>query len=154
MFFKYDNSLKKLTRAKVPGPDNITIEIIKASCPSCQDMFFLFFQQCFKHSGNTIKNILLHKKTTPNCSQTTDQSPQPTQYKVYMSTLTSLLPSCGEKHGLLHFNQEVIRSQQNITRQIQVILATLEDTKLTNKDIHLTCMDFEMHSASSTTHDY
>ena len=43
---------------------------------------------------------------------------------------------------ILHFSQEGFRPQRNTSRQIQTIIATLEDTKLTTKDIYLTYIDF------------
>ena len=42
---------------------------------------------------------------------------------------------------MLHSSQEGYRPQCNTSRQIQMIIATLEDTRLANKDIHLTYID-------------
>jgi hypothetical protein len=144
----YDKCLRKLARGKTLGPDNIPNEIIKALPPQCQDMLFLFFQHCYKQRKiptywKHSKTILLHKKDNP--IHLTNYRPialANTIYKFYTSTLTALLTSYGEQHRLLHFSQEGFRPQRNTTRQIQMIIAALEDARLTNKDIYLTYIDF------------
>lgn len=45
----YDNCVKRLTKGKASGPDNIPNDILKALPPQCQDLIFLFFQHCYKH---------------------------------------------------------------------------------------------------------
>ena len=55
----------------------------------------------------------------------------------------AFLTSFGEKHEILHFSQQGFTPQRNTTRQIQRIIATLEDAKLTNNDIYLAYIDFE-----------
>lgn len=65
-----------------------------------------------------------------------------TIYILYTSTLTTLLATYGERHILLHFNREGLCLQQNTTRQLQMVIAALQDIILTNKDIYLTYIDF------------
>lgn len=50
--------------------------------------------------------------------------------------------SYGEQHRILHFSQEGFRPQRNTSRQIQTIIATLKDARLTANDIYLTYIDF------------
>ena len=65
-----------------------------------------------------------------------------TIYKLYTSTLTTLLTIYGEQHRILHFSQEEFRAQRNTSRQIQTIIATLEDARLITKYIYLIYIDF------------
>ena len=144
----YDCCIKRLTKGKAPGPDNIPNDIIKALPTPWQDLLYLFFQQCYKQKKipqywKHSKTILLHKKDDP--THITNYRPialANTIYKLYTSTLTTLLTSYGEKHRILHFSQEGFRPQRNTLRQIQTIIATLEDAKLTTNDIYLTYIDF------------
>ena len=86
----------------------------------------------------------LHKKDDP--TQLANYRPialANTIYKLYTNTITFLLTSYGEQHRLLHFSQEGFRPQRNTSRQIHMILASLEDASLTNKDIYITYIDFK-----------
>ena len=113
-----------------------------------QDLLFLFFDHCYKqreipHYWKHSKTILLHKKEDP--THLTNYRPialANTIYKLYTSTLTTLLTNYGETHRILHFSQEGFRPQRNTSSQIQTIIATLEDARLTTKDIYLTYIDF------------
>jgi hypothetical protein len=144
----YDKCIKRLTKGKAPGPDNIPNDIIKTLPPQCHDLIFLFFQHCYKQreiptQWKHSKTILLHKKEDP--TQLANYRPialANTIYKLYTSTLTTLLTSYGEQHILLHFSQEGFRPQRNTSRQIQMIIASVEDARLTNKDIYITYIDF------------
>ena len=89
------------------------------------------------------KTILLHKKNDP--THLTNYRPialANTIYKLYTSIQTTLLTNYGENNMILHFSQEGFWAQRNTSRQIQTIIATLEEAKLTNKDIYLTYIDF------------
>ena len=145
----YDRCVKRLTKGKAPGPDNIPNDIIKTLPPQCHDLIFLFFRHCYKQREipthwKHSKTILLHKKDDP--TQLSNYRPialANTIYKLYTSTLTTLLTSYGEQHRLLHFSQEGFRPQRNTSRQIQMLIASLEDARLTNKDIYITYIDFK-----------
>ena len=144
----YDCCIKRLTKGKTPGPDNIPNDIIKALPTPWQNLLYLFFKQCYKQRKipkywKHSKTILLQKKKTP--THLTNYRPialANTIYKLYTSTLTTLLTNYGEKHRILHFSQEGFRPQINTSRQLQTIIATLEDARLTTKDIYLTYIDF------------
>ena len=66
-----------------------------------------------------------------------------TIYKLYTSTFTSILSSYGETHHILHERQEGFRAEWNTARQIQTIIAALEDAKFTNQDICIMYIDFK-----------
>ena len=144
----FDNCLKKLARGKIPGPDNIPNEILKAFHPTFHDILFLFFRQCYhqKNIPQYWKNstiILLHEKE--DSLLLTNYRPialANTIYKFYTSTVTALLTIYGEKYKIIHYNQEGFNPQRNTTRQIQTIIATLENACLTNNDIYITYIDF------------
>lgn len=46
------------------------------------------------------------------------------------------------KYELLHFSQEGFFPQRNITKQIKMVIAALEDAQLTNNNIYLTYINF------------
>ena len=123
-------------------------DILKTLPPSWHDLLFLFFKHCYKqkiipHQWKHSKIILLHRKDDPiHLANYRPIALANTIYKLYTSTLTILLMNYGEQHRLLHFSQEGFRPQRNTSRQIQTIIAALEDAKLTTQDIYLTYIDF------------
>ena len=145
----YDKCVKRLTKRKAPGPDNIPNDIIKILPLQCHDLMYLFFHHCYKQREIPTQwkhsiTILLYKKEDP--TQLANYRPialANTIYKLYTSTIPTLLTSYGEQHKLLHFSQEDFRPQRNTSRQIQIILASLEDARLTNKHIYITYIDFK-----------
>lgn len=66
-----------------------------------------------------------------------------TIYKLFTNNLTSLLTIFGKQHKIFHHNQKVLRPMRNTVRQIQTIIAALENNKFTNNDIHITYIDFK-----------
>jgi hypothetical protein len=111
-------------------------------------MLFLLFSHYYKQQtippfwkhSNT---ILLYKKGNP--AQLTNQRPitlANTIYKLFTSTLTSLLLSYGEKYQILYDSQEGFRQERCTSRQIQTLTAALEDAKFTTQDIYLLYIDF------------
>ena len=143
----YDSCIKRLTRGKIHGPDNIPNDILKVLPPPWHNLIFLFFRQCYKqktipHHWKHSKTILLHKKDDPiHLANYRPLALANTIYKLYTSTLTTLLTNYGEHNKLLHFSQEGFCPQRNTSRQIQTIIAVLEDAKLTTQDIYLTYID-------------
>jgi hypothetical protein len=111
-------------------------------------MLFLLFSHCYKQKTipsywKQSNTVLLYKKGNP--SQLTNQRPialANTIYKLFTSTLTSLLSSYGEKHQIFHDSQEGFRQQRCTCRQIQTLIAALEDAKFTAQDIYLLYIDF------------
>ena len=89
-------------------------------------------------------NIFTIQKGNP--SQPTNHRPitlANTIYKFYTSTLTSILSTYGEKYQILHDSQEGFRAERNNSIQIQLLIATLEDARLTNQDIYILYTDFK-----------
>ena len=117
----YDSCLKRLTKGKAPGPNNIPNDIIKTLLTPCQDLLFLFFNHCYKqraipHYWKHSKILLLHKKEDP--THLFNYRPIALAniiYKLCTSTLIVLLTNYG------------ITPQRNTTRHIQTIITTLED---------------------------
>ena len=111
-------------------------------------MLFLFFLHCYKQktmptSWKTSHTILLYKKGNP----TLLPNHRPialaiTIYKLFTSTLTTLLSSYGEKYQILHNSQEGFRQERCTSRQIQVVIAALEDAKFSKQVIYLLYIDF------------
>jgi hypothetical protein len=112
------------------------------------DLLFLLFQQCYKqqqipNSWKTSLTILLYKKSDP--SILTNHRPialANTIYKFFTSTITTQLANYGEKHQILQNSQEGFRQERCTSRQLQTLIAALEDSRLTQQDIYLFYIDF------------
>ena len=145
----YDLCLKNLGNNKAPGPDKIPNSILKNMPPRFHKLLFLFFKHCYKQkqipaSWKTSLTVLLYKKGNP--SLLTNHRPialANTIYKLYTSTLTSILSAYGEKHQILHDSQEGFRAERGTSRQLQVLIAALEDARFTNQDIYILYIDFK-----------
>jgi hypothetical protein len=117
--------------------------------PCFHKLFFLFFKHCYKQkqipaSWKTSLTVLLYKKG--NSSQLTNHRPIALAniiYKLCTSTLTSILSAYGERHQILHDSQEGFRAERSTSRQIQILIAALEDARLTTQDIYILYIDFK-----------
>ena len=65
-----------------------------------------------------------------------------TIYKLFTSTLTTILANYGEKYQVLHSSQERFRQERCTSRQLQTIIATLEDARLTHQNLYIFYIDF------------
>jgi hypothetical protein len=145
----YDLCLKNLTNGKTPGPDIIPNAILKGMPPKFHKLLFLFFSHCYKQkqipaSWKTSLTILLYKKGNPhNLANHRPIALANTIYKLFTSTLTCILSSYGEKHQILHDSQEGFRAERCTARQLQTLIAALEDARLTNQDIYILYIDFK-----------
>ena len=116
---------------------------------SFHHILFLFFTHCYKlkqipTSWKISLTILLYKKGDP--SVLTNHRPialANTIYKLFTSTLTLILSACGERHQILHDSQEDFRAERCTSRQLQLLIAALEDAQFTNQDIYLLYIDFK-----------
>ena len=128
----YDICLKNLTNGKIPGRDNIPNVILKTMPPRFHKLLLLFFTHCYKQrqipdSWKTSLTIFLYKKG--NSQHLTNHRPIAlgnTIYKLFTSTLTSILSAYGEKYQILHDSQEGFRAERSTARQLQTIIAALE----------------------------
>jgi hypothetical protein len=145
----YDLSIKNLTNGKTPGPDQIPNNILKQMPPKFHTLLFLFFSHCYKQqqipaSWKTSLTILLYKKGNP--SSLTNHRPialANTIYTLFTSTCTSIFSAYGEQFQILHDSQEGFRSERCTSKQLQLLIATLNDARLTNHDIYLLYIDFK-----------
>ena len=94
-------------------------------------------------SWKTSHTILLYKKHNPTLlSNHCPIALANTIYKLFISLFTALLSSNGEKHQILHNSQEGFRQKHCTSRQIQLVIAALEDAKFSKQDIYLLYIDF------------
>jgi hypothetical protein len=141
--------LKYLSNNKTPGPDKIPNSILKNMPANFHKLLLLFFTHCYKQkqipaSWKTSLTILLYKKGNP--AQLTNHRPialANTIYKFFTSTLTYILSAYGEENQILHDSQEGFRAERSTARQLQLLIAALEDAKFTNQDIYLLYIDFK-----------
>ena len=120
----YDICLKNLANGKIPEPDKISNVILKNMPPRFHKMLLLFFKHCYNQkripeSWKTSLTILLYKKGNPH--NLTNHRPialANTIYKLFTSTLTSILSAYGEKFQILHENQEGFRAERCTARQL------------------------------------
>jgi hypothetical protein len=92
----------------------------------------------------TSLTILLYKKADP--TNLTNHRPialANTIYKLFTSTLTTILSTYGKHHQILHDSQEGLRSERSTSCQLQLLIAYLEDAKFTTQDIFLLYIDFK-----------
>lgn len=66
-----------------------------------------------------------------------------TIYKLFTNTLTSILSSYGEKYQILQDSPKGLRTKWYTLRQIQTLVAVLEDAQFTKQDIYLLYIDFK-----------
>ena len=112
-------------------------------------LLLLFFTHCYKQkqipeAWKTSLTILLYKKG--NSHQLTNHRPialANTIYKLFTNTLMSILSSYGKKYQNLHDSQEGFRAERCTARQLQTIIAALEDARLINQDIYILYIDFK-----------
>ena len=144
----YDLSVKYLSKNKTPSPDNIPNSILKNMPHRFHNLLFLFFQHCYKQktipqSWKTSNTILIYKKG--NSSHLSNHHPialANTIYKLFTSTLTSILSTYRELNQILYNSQEGFRQERCTSRQIQMLIAALEDSKFSSQDIYLLYIDF------------
>ena len=142
------HALKYLQR-KNPGPQwHFSNDILKILPPTSTICYSYF-------SCNVIikkpypKNGTIVPYTTPKIDSPTGiTNYKPialagTIYKLFTNNVTSLLTIFGKQHKIFHHNQKVFRPMRNTVRQIQTIIAALENNKFTNNDIHITYIDFK-----------
>ena len=140
--------LKQLSKNKTPSPDKIPNSILRNLPHQFHTMLFLFFLHCYKQktiptSWKTNHTILLYKKGIPTLlSNHRPIALANTIYKLFTSTLTTLLSSYEEQHQILHNSQEGFRQERCTSRQIQLVIAALEDAKFSKQDIYLLYIDF------------
>jgi hypothetical protein len=117
--------------------------------PHFHKLLFLFLKHCYKQkqipaSWKTSLTILLYQKEDP--LQLTNHRPialANTIYKLYTRTFTSILSTYGEGYQILHDNQEGFRAERGTSRQLQLLIAALEDARFTNQDIYILYIDFK-----------
>ena len=140
--------LKQLSKNKTPGLDKIPNSILRNLPQQFHTMLYFFFLHCYKQktiptSWKTSHTILLYKKGNPtSLSNHRSIALANTIYKLFTSTLTTLLSSYGENHQTLHNSQEGFRQERCTSRQIQLVIAALEDAKFSKQDIYLLYIDF------------
>jgi hypothetical protein len=140
---------RHLTNGKTPGLDSIPNSILKNMPSVFHDLLFLFYIHCYKQqqipqSWKTSLTILLYKKADP--TRLTNHRPialANTIYKLFISTFTTILSTYGEQYQILHDSQEGFRSERSTSRQLQLLIAALEDAKFTTQDIFLLYIDFK-----------
>jgi hypothetical protein len=108
-------SIKHLTIGKVPRLDQIPNTILKQMPPQFHSLLFLFFTHCYKQhkipaSWKTSLTILLYKKGNPtHLTNHKSIALANTIYKLFTSTLSSILSAYGEQYQILHNSQEGFR---------------------------------------------
>jgi hypothetical protein len=82
-------------------------------------MLYLFFKHCFKQrqiptSWKNNLTILLYKKSDPTLlSNHRSIALENTIYKLFTTTLTTILSGYGEKYQILHDSHEGFRAERN-----------------------------------------
>ena len=128
----YSLCLKNLANGKIPRPDNIPNSILNHMPQNFHHMLYLFFIHCFKQrqippSWKTSLTILLYKKNDPALlSKHRPIALANTIYKLFTSTLTTILFGYGEKYQILHDSQEGFCAERSTTDNYKLLLALLK----------------------------
>jgi hypothetical protein len=138
-----------LANGKALGPDKILNAILKNLPTQFHSLLYQFFLQCYKQcqipqSWKTSLTILLYKKEDP--IELPNHIPialANTIYKLFTSTLTSIFSTSRETHQILQSSQEGFEQERSTKRQIQTIIAALEDFEFTNQDTYILYFDFK-----------
>jgi hypothetical protein len=144
----YNLCLKNIATGKAPRPDKIPNSILKNMPPQFYTLLYLFFRQCYikrqiPASWKTSITILLYHKGNPtSLSNHRPIALANTIYKVFTSTLTTILSAYGEKHQILNDSQEGFHVERCTSRQLQLLIEALEDARFSNQDIYLLYIDF------------
>ena len=144
----YNLCLKNLANNKIPRPDKIPNLILKNMPPKFHNVLFLFFKHYYKQkqiptSWKISLTILLYKKGDPILlSNHRPIALANTTYKLFTSTLTTIVSAYNERHQILHDSQKEFRAKRCISRQLQLLTAALENAHFTNEDIYLLYIDF------------
>ena len=121
---------------------------------SFHHILFLFFTHYYKlkqipASWKISLTILLYNKGDPSLlSNHRPIALANTIDKLFTSTLTLILSAYGERHQILHNSQEGFRAKRCTSRQLQLLIAALEDAQFTTQDIYLLYIDFKNASGS------
>jgi hypothetical protein len=145
----YDLCLKYLGNNKSLGPDNIPNSILKNMPIQFHNLLYQLLHQYYKQqqipaSWKTSLTILLYKKSDP--SILTNHRPislANSIYNFFTSKITTQLANYGKKYQISQNSQEGFRQERYTSRQLQTLIAALEDSRLTQQDIYLLYIDFK-----------
>jgi ribonuclease HI/exonuclease III len=144
----YWEHLRRLPNGKAAGPDEVPNEVLKLLPLPLHSALARFMKHIGRagrtpDSWKTSHTVLLYKKGDP----TVVKNYRPiglarTLYKLWTSIVTELMSTYAEERGMLHEPQEGFRKDRNTERQLQLLLAILEDAKVTQEDVYLLYIDF------------
>ena len=138
----YDLSIKYLSKNKTFGQENISNSILKNMPHRFHNLLFLFFQHCYKQktipqslkTSNTIQ--INNKGNSSHLFNHYSIALANMIYKLFTSTLTSILSAYREFNQILHNSQKGFRQERCTSRQIQMLIVTLEDSKFSSQGIY------------------
>ena len=144
----YYETLYNLPGRKTPGKDGVPNEVLKhlpeEFHQAIHSLFVLMWQQAITPTEwKTALTILLYKKDDPHLVK----NYRPigllnTIYKMWTAVVTKCLAMFVEQHDLLSDSQEGFRPDRNTTRQLQRLIMTMEDAKLTDSPLYVLYVDF------------
>ena len=144
----FQDCLKHLSKNKQPGPDGIINELLQ-NLPGDLLMAMHAMFCCMWLAGHVPQGmkqsntVLLYKKG----DRTDIGNYRPialanTIYKLWTSMVTDTLSMYAENYNLIHNTQEGFRQYRNTTRQLTNLIHTIEDAKLTNRNLYAAYIDF------------
>ena len=144
----YHTCLRSMPRGNAPGPDGIPNEILQHLPEEAHEMFLGFFKLCWrarctppswKHSNT----LLFHKKGSPlHASNYRPIALHNNIFKLWTKIITNILQDFAERQGILHAGQEGFRHHKSTGRQLRLLTQTLEDSKLSNRNLFIAQLDF------------
>lgn len=143
-----NESLRHLSRGKRGGPDGIPNELLQIlpedALHALHSLFILMWitgktPTLWKESNT----ILLYKKgDSLDPGNYRPIALANTLYKLWSSTITTMIAKHAEDHHMLSSGQEGFRSHKNTSRQLRNLLQVIEDAALTGSNLYILYVDF------------
>ena len=145
---RFDRHIRHLANGKAAGPDEVPNEVLKYLSEDLLECLHLWIVLTFR-SGRTpacmkqSTTVLLHKKGDP--AELNNYRPiclSNTLGKLYTGMLADCMQDFSDHHGILTAGQEGFRRGRGTSRQLQLVVNTLADAKMTQQAVFALYVDF------------
>jgi ribonuclease HI len=147
---EYHRCLTSLKSGKLPGPDDIPNEIIKAAPPLLQDclhmlMMLMWGTSCTPHKWKESYTILLFKNkgTILELDYFRRIGLENTLYKFWTKVVQGMLLNYAEKYHILSIEQGGFRPHRSTIHQLELHTMLLEDARFQQQDLFLVQVDLK-----------
>ena len=146
----FTKCIRSLSNGKMPGPDEIPNEIIKASPPIMQECMHMLMMLMWAtgHTPDTWKTsytILLYKNkgSMLDLDYYRRIGLENTLYKLWTKFTQDVLSNYANRHNILSQEQGGFRAHKSTIQQLEVHTSLLEDARLMQQDLYVTMVDLK-----------